>query len=290
MEFDKNYSNFLVDHILKFIKEFNINKIDAVSSHGHTVFHKPDKHITFQLGNLSFIAEKITNTFICDFRTQDLALGGQGAPLVPIGDKMLFNDYDACLNLGGFSNLSKKNKENIIAYDICALNVVLNKLANKLNLKYDQSGNNAQKGKIIKPFYHELEKISFYNLDPPKSLGVEWVYQNIFKLLERFDNNAICDLLHTYTVHAANQIVKNLNSISRVLVTGGGTYNSFLISEISNKTNCNLIIPDSSLVEFKEAMIFAFLGLLKMRGESNVLSSVTGAARNHSSGKIFSPK
>ena len=288
-ELNKDYSNFLADQILHFIKEFNIVKIDAVGSHGHTVIHQPDQGVTFQLGNLAMIADKINKPFICDFRIQDVLLGGQGAPLVPIGDQLLFHNYDACLNLGGFSNISIKKGNNIIAYDICALNTILNALANQINLPYDAAGAQARQGEIINPLYQELQELRYYDLLPPKSLGIEWVNAHVLVILKKYVDHNVRDLLHTYTIHSANQIAKSLNSISAVLVTGGGAFNDFLISEIKNKVSCDVIVPSANLVDFKEAIIFAFLSVLKLRGEVNCLASVTGAKYDHSSGKIFDP-
>ena len=216
-------------------------------------------------------------------------LKGQGAPLVPVGDKFLFHNYDACLNLGGFSNITIKKGTKLTAYDICALNTVLNPLANQLNLAYDNGGKEAKKGKLIDTLFHELEQISFYDLKPPKSLGIEWVRDNLQIILKKYLDKSVQDLLYTYTIHSANQIAKNLSNISSVLVTGGGAFNSFLISSIKDKTNCEIIIPGTDIVNFKEALIFAFLSVLKLRGEVNCLSSVTGSKCDHSSGKIFLP-
>ena len=289
LQLDKEYSSFLADKILTFIDDFKIDKLHGVGSHGHTVFHKPDQGFTYQIGNLPLIANKIKKPLICDFRVQDVFLGGQGAPLVPIGDKYLFSDYDACLNLGGFSNITIKKGNKLIAYDICALNIILNSLANQLNLDYDDRGRRAEKGKLINNLYHELEYISYYNLKPPKSLGVEWVKENLKIILKKYLDKPVEDLLHTYTTHSANQIAKNLDNISSVLITGGGTYNNFLISKISQRTNCEIIIPSTDIINYKEAIIFAFLSVLKIRGEVNCFANVTGSKHDHSSGKIFLP-
>ena len=288
-QLDKEYSTFIADLILTFIKEFKIDNLDGVGSHGHTIFHQPDQGFTYQIGNLPLVANKIKKPFICDFRVQDVMLKGQGAPLVPVGDKFLFHNYDACLNLGGFSNITIKKGTKLTAYDICALNTVLNPLANQLNLAYDNGGKEAKKGKLIDTLFHELEQISFYDLKPPKSLGIEWVRDNLQIILKKYLDKPVQDLLNTYTIHSANQIAKNLSNISSVLVTGGGVFNSFLISSIKDKTNCEIIIPGTDIVNFKEAIIFAFLSVLKLRGEVNCLSSVTGSKYDHSSGKIFLP-
>ena len=288
-QLDVEYSSFLADQILTFIEDFKIDKLDGVGSHGHTVFHRPDEGFTYQIGNLPLIANKIKKPLICDFRAQDVFLGGQGAPLVPIGDKYLFKDYDGCLNLGGFSNITIKKGTKLIAYDICALNAILNSLANQLNLDYDDGGKEAKKGKLIDNLYSELEHIAFYKLKPPKSLGIEWVKENLQIILKKYSDKPVEDLLCTYTTHSANQIAKNLNNISSVLVTGGGTYNSFLISKIKQRTNCEIIIPSTDIINYKEAIIFAFLSVLKIRGEVNCFASVTGSKHDHSSGKIFFP-
>lgn len=286
---DIKFSNFLSEKILVFIEEFKIEKLDGVGSHGHTVIHQPNKGFTHQIGNLKLVADKIQKPFVCDFRTQDVLLGGQGAPLVPVGDKFLFHNYDACLNLGGFSNVTLKKENGIEAYDICALNTILNYLANRLNLPYDNNGDQAKNGKFIDQFYQDLEKLPFYDLKPPKSLGIEWVRDNLFLLLDKYSDRPVEDLLNTYTVHCATQIANNLISCSSVLLSGGGTHNSFLVSAIKNKTDCKLVIPIRELVDFKEAIIFAFLSVLKLRGEINCFASVTGARYDHSSGKIFTP-
>ena len=289
LQLDIEYSGFLADQILTFIKDFKIDKLDGVGSHGHTVFHRPNEGFTYQIGNLPLIANKIKKPLICDFRAQDVLLGGQGAPLVPIGDKYLFKDYDGWLNLGGFSNITIKKGTKLIAYDICALNTILNSLANKLNLDYDDGGKEAKKGKLIDNLYRDLEHLSFYKLKPPKSLGIEWVKQNVQIILKKYSDESVKDILCTYTTHSANQIAKNLNNISSVLVTGGGTYNSFLIAKIRQMTNCEIIIPNTDIINNKEAIIFAFLSVLKIRGEVNCFASVTGSKHDHSSGKIFFP-
>ena len=171
---DVEYTDFLGATIVEFIDKEKIEELDAVASHGHTVFHQPDKGLTLQIGNLSHLADLIGWPVICDFRTQDVALGGQGAPLVPMGDLMLFKSHRACVNLGGFSNISVFQKQSVLAYDICAVNTVLNFLAHRLDLPYDEGGKIAASGKIIATLFEQLEKLRFYSKEPPKSLGIEW--------------------------------------------------------------------------------------------------------------------
>ena len=286
---NEEYTKFLAYKINKFIEENSIKEIDFIGSHGHTIFHKPSAGYTFQIGNIQNLANYVGKTIICDFRIGDVMLGGQGAPLVPIGDLLLFKNHDTCLNLGGFANISIKKNNKIIAYDICAVNTVFNFLSKKIKLEFDNEGSNARKGKFIKDLYNKLENLKYYSLNPPKSLGIEWVKSKIFPLLEHFSSFSVYDLMHTYLVHISKEIAKNLNQSNSVLITGGGAYNSFLIEQIRKYTNAELILPERLLIEYKEAIIFGFLGVLKFRNEINCLKSVTGSKKDHSSGKIFYP-
>ena len=286
---NEQYTQFLAYKINKFIEENSIKEIDFIGSHGHTIFHKPSARYTFQIGNIQNLANYVGKTIICDFRIGDIMLGGQGAPLVPIGDLLLFKNHDTCINLGGFSNISIKKNNKIIAYDICAVNTVFNFLSKKIKLEFDNEGSNARKGKLIKDLYDKLENLKYYSLNPPKSLGIEWVKSKVFPLLEHFSSYSVYDLMHTYLVHISKEIAKNLNQSNSVLITGGGAYNSFLIEQIRKHTKAELILPERLLIEYKEAIIFGFLGVLKFRKEINCLKSVTGSKKNHSSGKIFHP-
>ena len=286
---NEEYTKFLAYKINKFIEENSIKEIDFIGSHGHTIFHKPSAGYTFQIGNIQNLANYVGKTIICDFRIGDVMLGGQGAPLVPIGDLLLFKNHDTCLNLGGFANISIKKNNKIIAYDICAVNTVFNFLSKKIKLEFDNEGSNARKGKFIKDLYNKLENLKYYSLNPPKSLGIEWVKSKIFPLLEHFSSFSVYDLMHTYLVQISKEIAKNLNQSNSVLITGGGAYNSFLIEQIRKYTNAELILPERLLIEYKEAIIFGFLGVLKFRNEINCLRSVTGSKKDHSSGKIFYP-
>ena len=285
---DQEYTILLSKQILKFIKEFSIKDIDAVSSHGHTIFHDPQNKYTYQIGNLPEISKEIGYKVICNFRNQDIKYGGQGAPLVPVGEKYLFSEYDSCINLGGFSNISKTIDGKLIAYDICPVNTVLNFLSKKMNLDFDKDGAISKNGKLIKDLYAKLNKLDYYNNNYPKSLGIEWVNSNSIPLLEQYPNQ-IVDLLYTYSCHIAEQVSKNTINETNVLVTGGGAKNKFLIDLINNKLNNKVIIPDITLIDYKESIIFGFLGVLKMLNINNCYSSVTGSSIDHCSGDIFLP-
>lgn len=288
-DFNEEYTSYLADVIFKFLRKHDIKELDAVCSHGHTIKHEPENGFTLQIGNLPKLAKMIGQTVVCDFRVQDVQLGGQGAPLVPIGDELLFSEYDYCLNLGGFANVSTRKDGIRLAYDICAVNTVLNFLAAKLNLQYDKGGAIAASGSIENGLLEKLNSLPFYDLAPPKSLGIEWVNKHILPFFE--DTASVASALRTYTEHAAIQIARELkgNRSSKVLVTGGGAFNDFLINEIRKRTAVEVVIPAGNVIDFKEALIFGFLGVLKLRGENNVLSSVTGASKDHSSGVVFNP-
>ena len=288
IEIDKEYGNYLADLINQFIVENKLSKIDFIASHGHTIHHQPEKKYTLQIGNGDIIAKKTNIKIIYDFRTQDIAFGGQGAPLVPIGDELLFADYTYCLNLGGFANISYKNKQNRIAYDICAVNTVLNYYVKQLGFDYDDKGIIASKGTIDNPLLTELNALDYYNLIPPKSLGIEYVINIIIPLIEKHQL-AIETILRTYVEHIAIQISKDLKLDGKLLITGGGTFNSFLKKRLKFYSNNEIIIPNNLIIDFKEALIFAFLGLLKLENKVNCLKSVTGADKDHSSGVIALP-
>lgn len=282
------YGEFIGNEILKFIKKKNISP-DFISSHGHTVFHQPNKRITLQIGDGNIISSICKLPVVCDFRSGDLILGGQGAPLVPIADKLLFSEYGFCLNLGGFGNISFDNsKEERIAFDICPVNMVLNDLANRVGHEFDKGGEIASKGRVQEKLLEKLNTLAFYKTSPPKSLGREWV-EKFFHPILNASTISIQDKLRTVTEHIAFQISCVVRNDRPILLTGGGAYNKFLIERISAQTKCKIILPNDKIIQFKEAMAFAFLGVLKIRGEINILKSVTGATRNSSGGRIYNP-
>lgn len=234
------------------------------------------------------MAKIVGETIVCDFRVQDVKLGGQGAPLVPIGDRILFSEYDYCLNLGGFSNVSFEQDGKRIAFDISPVNTVLNFYANKLGLAYDDKGNIARSGETDMTLLEELDNLSYYQKPYPKSLGFEFVKSIVLPLMESYDIS-LEDKMHTFIKHIAKQTAFALpERKGKMLVTGGGAYNTFLLESMQDYLpELSLIVPDAKTLEYKEALIFGLLGVLKLRKEINVLSSVTGAKKDHSSGSIF---
>ncbi|WP_116525202.1 anhydro-N-acetylmuramic acid kinase [Seonamhaeicola aphaedonensis] len=289
-QIDRDYTDYLASVIRYFISKYNVIDIDAICSHGHTALHQPEKTLTYQIGNLPLLATLVNNRVVCDFRIQDVKLGGQGAPFVPIGDRLLFSEYVFCINLGGFANISTEVGNKRIAYDICPVNIVLNHYVKNLGLDYDNEGQIASIGNLNYDLLEQLNTLSYYNILPPKSLGLEWVNRHVFPIINSF-NLEVKDILRTFVEHIAVQISKSVLEIPNgsVLVTGGGAYNTFLIERLKQLTDNKIVIPSKEIIEYKEALIFGFLGVLKLRDEINCLKSVTGASKNHSSGKVFIP-
>ncbi|HSI70948.1 MAG TPA: anhydro-N-acetylmuramic acid kinase [Gillisia sp.] len=289
-KFDISYTKYLAGVINKFIAEKNIQGLDAVCSHGHTIKHEPENGYTLQIGNSELLAQLLHHKVVCDFRVQDVELGGQGAPLVPIGDQLLFPEYKYCLNLGGFANISTEVPGGRLAYDICAVNTVLNYYAEKLGMEYDEGGRFAASGKPNEKLLQDLEGLPFYSKRPPKSLGIEWVNSEVLPILRKYEDD-IPGILNTFSRHISKQIAINLDNdpTSEMLVTGGGCFNDYLMELIQDATRVKIIKPSEEIINYKEALIFGLLGVLRLRDEVNVLSGVTGARRDHSSGKIFEP-
>lgn len=263
---------------------------DFIASHGHTVFHQPEIGLTTQIGNGAVLAAQTKILTVCDFRTKDVALGGQGAPLVPIGDELLFAEYDACLNLGGFSNISYRIDNKRIAYDISTCNMALNTLANLAGLPYDKDGQLSRKGNVVSDLLQKLDNLSYYHQKPPKSLGKEWFESVFWPLVEPFMQKfPLADIARTMVDHIARQIIDNVPMEAQtLLITGGGAHHSFLIQQIENqRNNLKVIVPEALIVDYKEALIFAFLGLLRLNGEINCLRSVTGACKDSCGGCVY---
>lgn len=277
------YGFYLGKKVNEFIEIHSLKNIDLIASHGHTVFHQPDKKFTLQIGDGRAI--KILNEIpvIYDFRSQDVLKGGNGAPLVPIGDELLFSEFDACLNIGGFSNISFKREEKRIAFDICPVNIVLNLFAKKLGKEFDENGDFAKNGTVDEKLLSALNALEYYQENPPKSLGIEWIQE---KILPKLTMENPATVLATFTEHAAIQIAEifNTDSIKKVLFTGGGTNNSYLLERVKSKTTTEIIVPNKILIDFKEALIFAFMGVLRKKNEINILSSATGSSADHCSG------
>ena len=285
-----DYGHLIGSAVNRFIRRHHLRP-DFIASHGHTIFHQPSRKMTLQIGDGAAIAAETGLPVVCDFRTNDVALGGQGAPLVPAGDRQLFHQYAFCLNLGGFANVSYESRNKRIAFDICPVNIVLNRLAGMAGKDYDKDGLLASRGQLNPGLLEELNSLPYYSLRPPKSLGKEWVLSTFNPVIDR-SGIPLEDKLHTVCHHMAGQIAKACSGQRKgsILVTGGGAYNRFLIDLLRKQTCHEPVLPDDRTISFKEALIFAFLGVLRVTGQSNTLRSVTGASRDAIGGAIYAGK
>jgi anhydro-N-acetylmuramic acid kinase len=281
----QEYGQFIADNARFFIQSSGL-KVDLISSHGHTVFHQPEAGFTMQAGDPQVIATSTGITTAGDFRKTDVLLGGQGAPLVTVGDQYLFGEYDFCLNLGGFANISYISDEKRLARDVCPVNIILNQLAGELDLPYDRDGFAGRSGNVSETLLGRLNSIGYYQTAGPGSLGREWLDYEFMPVIRDF-NLPVTDILRTVYEHISLQIARQIRRGAKVLVTGGGAYNQFLVEKIREVSHGNIIIPSSDLIEYKEALIFAFLGLLRLHERINCFASVTGASRDSCCGVIY---
>lgn len=295
LAFNNTFGTFLGNQVAVFIKENKLN-VDFVASHGHTVFHQPERGLTYQIGSGQHLANRCLQKVVCDFRTNDVALGGQGAPLVPIGDKLLFSDYVFCLNLGGISNISFDDASgNRVAFDISPVNMLLSHITQKIHLPYDDGGKIAASGTLNNKLLESLNSLAYYKQPYPKSLGIEWFQEHVIPIIDSCQDT-VENLLHTSVHHIAQQIANvilqhNKNTSANILTTGGGAYNTFLIETLKQylKDRATVVVPSKTLIEFKEALVFGFMGVLRIENKINCLQSVTGASKDSSSGVIFYP-
>ena len=291
LEMDVKFGRFIADQTNHFLARHKISNVDLIASHGHTVFHQPKRGFTLQIGSGYEIFLHTGLPVVNNFRGMDVAKGGQGAPLVPIGDELLFQEYAACLNIGGIANISFKKKSKRIAYDICFANIALNYLVNKSGKAFDKDGMLAESGKLNKKLYNDLN--NSIKLNGKQSLSWEIFSEKMKPILDK-ENIPLPDRMHTTLSLAAIKIAEAINENignGNVLCTGGGVHNKFLMQQIKNnlKAGRQLILPNSQLIDHKEALIFGLLGLLRMRNETNCLSSVTGAKSDSSSGILYQP-
>jgi anhydro-N-acetylmuramic acid kinase len=310
--------NYFGKCVYEFIQKNSLqNKVDFIASHGHTIFHFPEKGFTTQIGNGAAIAAQTNLPVVCDFRSADMANGGQGTPIVPIGDKLLFANYKLCLNIGGIANISCKTtstnlssrvgrdetegeeQNSIVAFDICAANQVLNFLANTFDKEYDAAGEIAASGELNAELLAKLNAIKFCSQPFPKSLDNSFSREIILPLLEEFQIS-VEDKMRTYVEHIAIQIANHIQRIvkkekinltfqDKILVTGGGAFNTFLVQRIKAQTKLTIETPNEELVKFKESLVIAFMGVLRKRNEVNVLKSVTGAKKDTCGGAVYLP-
>ena len=280
-----DYGLYLGEQVRAFVERNGLH-VDLVASHGQTIFHQPGVRFTAQIGSGAGIAATCGIDTVCDFRTTDVALGGQGAPLVPIGDAVLFGDYAYCLNLGGFSNISFASGDKRLAYDISPVNYVLNHYAGQIGMEFDRDGAVARSGRVCKELLADLNGLPFYAQDGPKSLGREWVEREVYPLIESYPI-AVEDVLTTFVEHVAVQVARHVKG-GRVLTTGGGARNVYLVERMQALApQARFVVPDPLTVDFKEALIFALLGALYVADRPNCLATVTGAVRDNIGGCLY---
>ena len=291
-QLDKQIGQFYGKSVNDFIQKFNINikDIEAIASHGQTIFHQPSKGFSTQIGCGSTLAFQTGINVINDFRTRDILAGGQGAPLVPLGDEYLFSNLaEAFLNIGGFTNISFKKDGQLKAFDICPGNLPINRFANKYGMDFDSGGEISRSGELNTQLLDTLNQIEYYNNNGPKSIGTEWLSSEFLSLINDF--SVPSSIMRTIVEHEAIQIAKVLinEKLSSVYITGGGAKNNFLIERIAAHYSGNIIIPELELIDFKEAIIFAFLGYRYLENKATNDPSATGANRSIVSGVLHIP-
>jgi anhydro-N-acetylmuramic acid kinase len=297
------FGHYIGEQVNLFIDRFDLHhKVHLVSSHGHTTFHVPAKKMTAQLGDGAAIAAVTGLPVVSDLRAMDVAFGGQGAPIVPVGEKLLLNEYALLLNLGGIANVSARNQGEYIAFDICPANRIMNMIANRHNLEYDENGALAAKGNASPELLQQLDQLEYYGLPYPKSLANDFGTGTVLPLIDHY-GLSLQDALRTCVEHICAQVSRSLRSLydpqdvagmeiplRKMLVTGGGALNKFMISRLKDVLSgmgVEVVVPEKDLINYKEAVIMGLIGVLRWREEYNVLSSVTGASRNSIGGALW---
>lgn len=292
------FGHFLGEEVRKFIDRNHIaHELDFIASHGQTIFHQPENHFTSQIGDGAAIATRSGFPVVCDFRTSDVALGGQGTPIAPIANKLFFADYKYFLNIGGIANIAANTGNRFVAFDIAPVNLVLNKLAGLVGKDFDRDGDMARSGKINENLLADLNASWYYTKDYPKSLSGGWVSKVMWPVVQR-SPASIEDKLRTVVELVAHQTALSIKHIEqkegvtvqqndKMLVTGGGGFNKFLVEQLQEKLPLQIVVPNKETVEFKEAILMALVGVLRVRNEANCLASVTGAQRDNIGGAIY---
>ncbi len=292
------FGHYLGELVNGFIKKHQI-EVDFIASHGHTIFHAPDKRFTTQIGDGGAMAAITQRTVVCDFRTQDIAIDGEGTPIAPAADRFLFSDYDFCMNIGGIANITCNANGKIIAFDIASANQVLNAMANILDLEYDKNGALAQQGEVNTEILAELATFDYFKNSYPKSIANAWIQTQIIPIYLAIDC-PIKDKLRTAVEHLAIQVRKSIQQIIeqenfekddyQLIVSGGGALNSFLMETIQiaiQPLKVKIVIPSNEIIEYKEAVLMGLMGVLRIEERANCFSSVTGAKRDTVGGAVY---
>jgi anhydro-N-acetylmuramic acid kinase len=298
MQLHAHYGHYLAEQVNDFIAQNSLShRVQLIASHGHTTFHEPLGKMTAQLGDGSALAAGTGINTVSDLRCMDVALGGQGAPIVPVGEKLLFAEYPLLLNLGGIANITAALPNGYMAFDICPANRVLNMLAADNGLDYDNGGSIAASGTLRDEALYAINQLPYYSQPFPKSLANEFGMETVYPILKKF-NLSIPDALRTMVEHIVIQITRNTGRLvsklqpgnRKMLVTGGGALNTFLVERLSNNLQTlgiEIVVPDLQTIQYKEALVMALLGVLRWREENTVLHSVTGASRSSIGGAVW---
>lgn len=298
------YGRYIGEQVNRFIEEHDLHyQVQLISSHGHTSFHVPDSRMTAQLGDGATIAAVTGINVVSDLRAMDVALSGQGAPIVPVGEQLLFDNYLFFLNLGGIANISFNDPGNYIAFDVCPANRVLNLLAEREGEAFDDEGKSAAKGSVVESLLNVLNDLEYYSMPYPKSLSNDFGNDVVYPLIRGSHHNYE-DCQRTYVEHICDQVLSAVESLQaefrlrtisrpmgqRMLITGGGAKNTFLIERLTQllaRVNVTVELPSNQVIDFKEAIIMGLIGVLRWREENNTLASVTGASRDSIGGAVW---
>lgn len=294
------YGHYIGEQVNAFIAQHNLQyQVQLIASHGHTTFHAPAQKMTGQLGDGAAIAAVTGINVVSDLRAMDIALGGQGAPIVPIGEKLLLGNYTFFLNLGGIANISYNHPNKHIAFDVCPANRVMNMLAHEAGKPYDDGGQIAASGKLNESLLKMLNDLEYYKMPHPKSLANDFGTDVLYPLVKS-NGASVPDALNTMVEHIATQISAPILDLLKtdppagtelkLLATGGGAHNQFLMERLQavlQPAGVEVVAPEKDLIDFKEALIMALIGVLRWREENNVLASVTGASRSSIGGAVW---
>lgn len=287
---DRYYGEYIGELINEFIAANNL-EVDLIGSHGHTIFHQPENNVTYQIGSPSAIAAVTDIPTVSNFRAMDVAKYGEGAPISGIGDQLLFSEFEMCVNLGGFANISTTVEGTPVAYDICPCNILLNRIAREFGKEFDENGEIANQGSIDYDLLSDLNSIDYYAQAYPKSLGREWINEHFWYRVRQSEASKE-DRMKTLVDHIGQQIGQNIenlaadSSTARVYVTGGGAFNTTLIDHLKTHTDAEIIVPEPTVVDYKEALIFGLLAVLRVQNKTNILKSYTGAENDSIGGEL----
>lgn len=288
LELESKFTDFIAKELQNITNQYQ--DINLIAIHGHTVHHDPDSGYSCQMVNAGRLASLTGLDVLADFRNQDIGLGGQGAPLAPIVEHLL-GSQAAYLNLGGIANISLHKSGSIVGYDVSPCNQLFNHFAKLNGLEYDDKGLLGRKGAIDQNLLNQWSALPYFQVDAPKSMDNQWLVHNFISTLEDDKSEDQCHTAYQFVSHQiAKSVINNLSEGDRVMCTGGGSYNDYLIQLIQDKIkskSIQLVFPPKELIDYKEAILMSYMGYLYLNNKPNTLSSVTGASRSASVGGYY---